>query len=286
MTAENRIAENQGNTNKINAKTSLYAIIGSPVEHSLSPLAQNAGFAAKKLNSVFLAFETEEAGRAINAMKALSISGYSVTMPLKEKVIPFLDSLDSVAEQVGAVNCIVNSDGLLSGHNTDVGGAMRALKNATPVSGKKALLLGSGGAARAIAFGLKQESARIIVSNRTNEKAKYFAKELGAKQVNWAERLFTEYDILVNATSVGMGQDSANTPFPAESLSRSKVVFDAVHTPMHTRLLAEAKEKACITVSGVEMFLGQAFEMFEIFTGLQAPEEEMRQAVLKERFSE
>ena len=280
----------------ISGKTTVCGIIGDPIEHTMSPAMHNAMYKAMGLDFVYVSFPvaSAELGQAIAGMKALNIRGLNVTIPHKVAVIPFLDRLDVLADRIGAVNTIVNDKGALTGFNTDAMGFLKALveRDIEP-TGKKVLLLGAGGAARAIGFILAEERAHLTILNRKQELSwakdladclsqnyavKVSAGELNRKNLREA---IASADILVNATSVGMSPNVSQSPVPADLLCSNLVVFDIVYNPYQTQLLREAKEAGAQTISGLEMLVWQGALAFEKFTGKQAPVELMREAALK-----
>jgi shikimate dehydrogenase len=263
----------------IDAKTELYGIIGNPVAHSLSPLMHNAAFAALGLNKAYLAFPVTDIAAALNGLKALGIRGASVTIPHKQAVISFLDTIDPVAEKIGAVNTLVVRDSALHGLNTDWIGANRALGKIVRLKGSHILLLGAGGSARAIGFGLLEAGAKVTVANRTSEKAAALAADLGCPWVPLEAASKIEGDALVNATSVGMAPHTDQIPFPAKALINFPVVMDIVYSPLETKLLAAARVARCTVIDGLEMLLYQGAAQFEIWTGMTAPLAVMRQTL-------
>lgn len=267
----------------ISAQTQLCAIIGDPVKHSFSPRMHNAAYEAANLNFVYLAFavKPETLKNAIASMRDLNIRGFSVTIPHKQKVIPFLDEIDPVAAKIGAVNTIVNNEGKLKGYNTDWEGCMQAISEKCSLEGKKVAVLGAGGAARAIAFGAQAKKAQVCIFNRTVAKAEKLAQEINCEfdaLENFAQH---EIDIVINATSVGMDPNINQSPLPAESLQSGFIVMDTVYNPSETKLIQFAKAKKCPIVYGSEMLLWQGVRQFELFTNQKAPVETMRQALKK-----
>lgn len=278
---------------KINGKTRVCAIIGDPVEHSLSPVMHNAAFKELGLNIVYVAFNVTKNGLAdaISGARSLGLLGLNVTMPHKNAVISYLDETDSAAKAIGAVNTILNERGKLFGYNTDGKGAMIALQeNRVDPEEKKILLLGAGGAAKAIAFQAAQETDELGILNRTENKAKQLAelinKTFGTKVTGRtlsAEVLKEELettDILVNATSVGMSPDVNASPVPADLLHSGLCVMDIVYNPLETKLLKDAKIVGAKVVSGLEMLLYQGAVAFEIWTNCPAPVDVMKKVAL------
>lgn len=259
----------------IDAKTEVYGIIGHPVSHSLSPIIQNLAFSYHKINAVYLAFDVTDLASALAGIRELGIKGVSVTIPHKVAIIPFLDKLDELAEKISAVNTVVNKDDLLIGYNTDCLGAMLALREKTDISGKDYVILGAGGAARAVGFGLKKEGATITIINRTYEKGKALANALGAKCLPWDKIKEVAAHGLINATPIGMWPKVEETPVLKKYLRNFKVVMDVVYHPLETRLLCEAKKMGLPTVDGLSMLIHQGVAQFKLWTGKEAPKEEM-----------
>lgn len=277
----------------ITGKTRVCGVIGDPIEHSLSPILHNAAFNSLNLGYVFLAFKVKsaEVGNAISGMRALDIHGLNVTMPHKKAVINYLYEIDQTAKFLNAVNTIYNKNGKLLGFNTDGVGALKALKeNGANPAGKKVLLLGSGGAARAIAYALAKEADELVVLNRTVEQAKELASLLNrtfSKKVvadsltpSAIQENLRGCDILVNATSVGMKPNANQSVIAPEWLKPNLAVMDIVYNPIETKLVKDAKSAGAKVVSGVEMLIYQGAASFEIWTGKSAPVEVMRKAAL------
>jgi len=270
---------------QIAPETAVYGVIGNPIGHSLSPHIHNTAFRNYRMNAVYLPLLVAEVGEFVEAFEVIPVSGYSVTIPHKVAVMDVLDRIDPVARNIGAVNTVVRRGKQLVGSNTDCPAAMRALLKALGktkrggLANRKVVLLGAGGAARAVAYGLKQEGAQVTILNRTESRARALATELGQ---NWGglDALGTaQFEVLINTTSAGMFPNVGETIVPAEVLEPGKVVFDAVYNPMKTRLLAEAEAAGCVTVSGVDWFVEQAALQFETWTGRRAPRELMRRVV-------
>ncbi len=268
----------------INVRTKLIALLGHPIEHSLSPAMHNASFQKLGLNYVYLAFDLlpMQVPKAVDAMKLFGFVGYSVTMPLKEEILKHVDNVDSLAEKIGSVNTVVNESGQLAGYNTDVIGAMNALKAKTELKGKRVALLGAGGAGRAIAFGLKEEKAIVTILDKNQGRAKEVATAAGCSSLEPEKLNSLEIDILVNATPVGMFPNANEMPVEKSVLRKDLLVFDVVYNPIETMLIREAKRAGCETIQGIEMFLGQGAAQFQLWTGHNAPVELMREIVEKE----
>lgn len=264
----------------IDGLTETYGIMGSPVAHSLSPAMHNRAFAELNLNKVYVPFEVTEVEAALRGFKALGVRGVSVTIPHKQAVMPFLDSVDPVATAIGAVNTLVIDADHIHGLNTDWLGATRALTQAMALPGRRVLLLGAGGSARAIGFGLKEMGAELILASRTPERGQQLAEDLGCEWHDLRDLAAISADALVNATSVGMSPEIERLPAPVLDLSGFRVVMDIVYSPLETRLLREAAQAGCLVINGLEMLLFQGAAQFEIWTGQEAPLEAMRKELL------
>jgi len=256
----------------IDAHTELYGIIGNPVRHSLSPIIHNAAFRRMELNAVYLAFEVKDLAGALRGIRELGLRGVSVTLPFKTDVIPFLDEVDEVAEKIGAVNTIVNEGEKLFGYNTDWRGALEALEEKVDLKGKKVILIGAGGGARAIGFGLKERRCQLIISNRTEEKGVGLAKDLTCRYQplsSFFQMKSGELDanVIINATSQGMYPKDGESPLPKKFLKKGMTVMDIVYHPIQTKLLREAEEQGCQTINGLEMLAHQGAAQLEIWTG-------------------
>ena len=278
----------------ISGKTKLCGIIGDPVEHSISPSMHNAAFKKLGLDYLYLPFHVrpENLRRAMEGMRGLNICGVNITIPHKIEVMQYLDAVDPLAAKIGAVNVVVNNGGLLQGFNTDAEGFLQPLleKKVDP-RGKKAVILGAGGASRAIAYILSERGADITILNRTSGKAIQFieavsqttGKIMGTMELNEMNLsvVMAVADILVNTTSVGMSPDSNETLVTRALLRPGMVVADVVYNPSKTRLLLEAEKAGAVTIGGMEMLVWQGALSFEKWTGLKAPLEEMRKAARK-----
>jgi shikimate dehydrogenase len=266
---------------QINGSTEIYGIIGNPVAHSLSPIMHNSAFEALGLNKVYVAFPATNAEKALAGCRALGVNGLSVTIPHKEAVIDHIDSIDPVAEKIGAVNTLVfDEDKKIHGLNTDWIGANRALADKIDVKGKKILLLGAGGSAKAIGFGLLEAGAQVTLASRTESRVKTLAETLACEWIHFAEIETVQVDGLVNATSVGMRPIENASLVPANILGNFPVVMDIVYDPLETRLLREAKSAGCEVINGLSMLLHQGVAQFEAWTGQDAPVEVMRTALM------
>jgi len=260
----------------------------------MSPVMHNVAFKNMGVDCVYLAFRVkeEELGRAIEGMRALNIRGLNVAIPHKVAVIQFLDELDPLADKIGAVNTIVNDNGVLKGYNTDATGFLRAmLERGIEPEGKRVVILGSGGASRAVSFILAERGSRLVILNRTWDKAKgcadriseVFQSEAIALKLD-RENLATALsgtDILVNTTSVGMSPNVNETPVTSDLFKPGLVVYDIVYNPIKTKLLEEAEEAGAEIIGGLDMLVWQGALAFEKWTGLKAPVDLMQREAIK-----
>ena len=265
---------------RITAHTRLFGVMGDPVTHSLSPLMHNAAFAQMGIDGVYVAFPVTDPADAVAGVRALNISGCSVTIPHKIAVMELLDELEPSARQIGAVNTIVNDNGRLIGFNSDSPGAMAALLEKTPVTGKHAAVIGAGGAARAVAYGIRQHGGRLTIVNRSRDKGRRLADEMGGTFIGPKEFTALGVDILVNTTSVGMTPEADRMPVTGDCLRQGMTVMDIVYNPLETLLLRTAREAGCQVVDGVAMFVHQGAIQFERWTGLRPPVQLMRETVV------
>ncbi|MDL1962880.1 MAG: shikimate dehydrogenase [Deltaproteobacteria bacterium] len=264
----------------INASTSLFCVLGNPISHSLSPVMHNSAFAHIGYNGVYLAFNVKDVSSAVSGIRGLGIKGASVTIPHKLTVMEFLDEIDESAVKIGAVNTIVNKQGRLSGYNTDYLGATNALLEKTSIKDKKVIMIGAGGAARAIGYGILSEGGRLTIVNILEDEGERLAGDLGVAYHPLQK--YKDYDcqILINATPIGMNPNIDEMPIKKEYLQKDMVVMDVVYNPLKTRLLKEAEDIGCITTGGVSMFVYQGVAQFELWTGKKAPVDVMRKTVL------
>lgn len=266
----------------VDAATSVCCLIGYPVGHSLSPLIHNAGYKALNLNFVYTAFDVLDVKLAVDGIRGLGIKGASVTIPHKATAMTYLDEVDDIAREIGAINTILNDNGKLRGFNTDYDAALRALEEKTAIKGKKVVLVGAGGVALAIATGLKKKGATLVIMDVVVDKAVELARQVGARYYGGLEKLaeIASANILVNATPLGMWPKTDETAIPKELLHPGLTVFDVVYNPKETRLITEAKAAGCAVVYGYKMFLYQAVRQFELFTGHEAPVAEMEKVLI------
>ena len=287
------------NISEISAGSSICAVIGDPVGHSLSPQIHNAAFSSSGIDIIYAAFHVGKGDlkRAMDGVRALGIKGLSVTIPHKVDIIPFLDEVDAAALAIGSVNTVVNSSGVLIGFSTDGPGALRALQDeSVALEGSRILIIGSGGAARAIAFALRSldplpdlsilgieetETDALVRDLNSKLPGKNRSRNVtgGRLDNSSLEKAMAEANIVIHATPVGMSPNIEASLVPARLFRKGQVVFDAVYTPRKTRLLRQAEEAGAITVSGLGMFANQAAIQFELWTGRPAPTEVMLKAL-------
>lgn len=260
----------------------IFAVFGDPVGHSLSPVMHNSALAQAGLDGCYLAFRVKDIAAAVSGIRGLGIRGASITIPHKISVMEYLDHVDALAADIGAVNTIVNRRGVLHGYNSDCAGAINALRAKTGIKDKDVAVIGAGGGARAVGFGIKQEGGRLTIINRTRENGETLATALGCEFKPLPEIKQLPYHIIINATSAGMAPDNDSAPLNIDSLEKGTVVMDMVYNPLNTRLLSHAEKIGCTTVDGVAMFVNQGAVQFELWTGRKAPVDVMRQAVLDE----
>ncbi|MBS1814391.1 MAG: shikimate dehydrogenase [Acidobacteria bacterium] len=265
----------------IEAATRIYGVAGSPIVHSLSPLMLNTAFRRETVNAVYVALESGNVKDLLKVVDRLPIHGVSVTMPLKEQVLPFLEKTDPLSAKIGACNTLVRGeDGKLYGFNTDVGGIVGPLERRVPLRGAKVLVLGAGGAARAAVFGLKERGCDVAVLNRTSNKAQKLARQANARVMRRDQLSKTRFDVVINATSYGMhGTKGTPSPLTAEELNCG-LFFELVYNPIETPLVRLARAKGIPVILGIEMFVQQGARQFEIWTGKPAPQDEMLRVVL------
>ncbi|MBM7691840.1 shikimate dehydrogenase [Peribacillus deserti] len=270
----------------------LYGVMGDPIRHSMSPDIHNDAFKRMNINADYHLFHVIPAKLedAVNGARALKISGFNVTVPHKTKIMPFLDEIDELAIAIGAVNTVVNRNGRLIGYNTDGPGFVRGIyeKLGTPLTNKRTLIIGAGGAARGIYFSLVKEGVtQIDICNRTLENAKSLIKQcpyqVASEALSFEEALkkIAEYDLIVQTTSAGMSPNISGLPFEIRgSLQSSALVSDIIYNPLETEFLKQAKEKGAMTHNGIDMFVYQAALAFEIWTGRTPDTEMMRNIVV------
>lgn len=278
----------------ITGQTKNFGVIGHPIGHSLSPAMQNAGIQAAGLDAVYIAMPVMEAelGQAVEGLKALGFQGFNVTIPHKQAVMEYLDEIDEDAKIIGAVNAVSIQAGRLKGYNTDMAGFLQGMhKHGFSPKGCHAVLLGAGGAARAIIWGLIKEgvqSLTIGVRNvpKVQPVAEYFKRYMDIRVMDWQSDDFRQglqaAELLINSTPLGMAPNvDAMPPVDFGLVSRDAFVYDIIYTPAETLFLRTAREHGCKTLNGEEMLVGQGAEAFRLWTGHQLPTEPMAQALRK-----
>lgn len=266
-----------------------YAVIGDPIDHSLSPNIHNAAFRELKLDYTYIAYRIPkgELAAGIAALKKIKISGFNVTIPHKIEMIKFLDTVNEDCSIIGATNTVTNDDGKLIGYNTDTDGFLDPLKKRSlNLKGINVLLIGAGGAARAITAGFAKEKAKkITIANRTLQNANVlarFAHKIGmdakAITINQIGESASNYDIIVNATSIGLNNEPS--PISTKTINEKSLVYDIVYKPINTDLIKQSKKNGAKVVYGYEMLLGQAALAFKIWHGIDAPYDIMKKSIL------
>lgn len=273
----------------IGTDTEVFGVIGDPIAHSLSPLIHNAAFRHLKMNRIYVPFRVprEDVAVFMRDCRDFGLKGLSVTIPHKEEVLLHLSKIDAAAIGIDAVNTVVFNGTESVGHNSDCRAAIeslllsigKSLDSEVNLAGRSALILGAGGAAKAIAYGLKQLGVEVVITSRTAARATDLATRLGCKSVEWEGREGLKPNILVNCTPVGLHPNVDESPIDKKALRRSMVVFDTVYNPEQTLLIKSARDAGARVVTGVEMFIRQAAIQFKLFTGVEAPVDVMRQEV-------
>jgi len=272
----------------IDNETEVFGVVADPVGHSLSPLVHNTAFRHLKENKVYLPFRVprEDLGSFFDDAKAFGIRGLSITIPHKEAVLRYLTTTKRAVAEIGAANTLLFDGSQVAGHNTDYRAAMDSLAAAMGepdypdlFAGKEALVLGAGGAAKAIVYGMKRRGAQVTIASRTHERAKKLAEHFRCRAVEWNDRNYGNVDVLVNCTPLGMHPNVNESPCDKRLLRSGMLVFDTVYNPERTLLIKEAREAGCNVATGVEMFVRQAALQFEMFTEKPAPTEIMRDAM-------
>jgi shikimate dehydrogenase len=272
-----------------NKMSKTFAVIGDPIDHSLSPNIHSAAFRELNLECSYIGYRIPkgELAEGIEGLKKIKISGFNITIPHKIEMMKYLDKIDESCSLIGAVNTVVNNDSILKGYNTDMDGFLEAFKKKDlEIKDAKVLLLGAGGAARAIVAGFAKSKAKsITIANRTLENAKKlseFAEKIGlaanAIRIEEVNDSAKDYDIIVNATSVGLKNEQS--PISLKGVNEKTIVYDIVYSPMNTDFIKKAKENNAIIIYGYEMLLGQATRAFEIWHNMEAPYNAMKKALL------
>lgn len=266
---------------ELTQRTRVFAVIGDPVGHSLSPLLHNTGFIARDVDAVYLPFLVHKLKDFLDAVETLGIRGFSVTLPHKETILKYLKGCDPLAAEIGAVNTVVaGNDGSLYGSNTDYVGVLRALQARMRLHGGRVLVFGAGGAARSAAFALARAGAQVAICSRREEMGKNLARAVNGEFVRRRALRSEKFEAIINATPVGMYPHGEISPLSARELN-CRIVMDLIYRPLDTALLKMARKKGISTISGVDMFLAQGFAQWELWTGKSAPKATMRRAVVQ-----
>ena len=260
-----------------------YGILAHPVEHSLSPTIHNAGFQALGINAEYVKFDVKQDGLKdfMQRVRDEKIAGLSISMPHKMEIMQYLDYINPAAESMKAVNCVYWEDGKLCGTNTDYYGAIRALVEKTDLKGKDIVIFGAGGAAHAIAYGLKEKKITMTILDRTMQKSQELACQYKTEYGLTSSHSISKYDIIINTTPLGMFPNTEGTILEAKDLSSNQLVYDIVYNPLNTKLIQEARKAGCRVITGERMFLYQAVKQFELWTDKEAPVEVMQKALME-----
>jgi len=259
----------------------IYGVIGNPVMKSMGYLIHNKAFKEIGMSDIYVPFLVDNVKIFFKDFSPY-FEGLSVTMPFKEDIMAVMDEIDETARRIGAVNTVVRDGKGWKGYNTDCLAAVKALQEYIDLKGKNVLIIGAGGTAKAVGYGVSEQGAKLTVTyNRNKKKGIQLAKELGAKVVSIQNVSEEEVDILINCSPVGMSPNVEETPISSRYLREGMIVFDSVYNPPETRLIREAKAAGCVTISGVELFVNQAIEQFELWTKQNAPANSMRDIVVR-----
>jgi 3-dehydroquinate dehydratase/shikimate dehydrogenase len=264
---------------QVDASTKVYGVVGNPIRSSLSPIMMNTAFRRETVNAVYLALQATKIADLLKLVQEIPIQGLSVTMPFKQEIMAHLERTDPLSAKIGACNTVLRQEGKLYGFNTDVAGITIPIEKRLSLRGAKVLVLGAGGAARAAVFGCRDKGAEVFILNRTPETAQKLARQSGAKTIKKEAVAKTAFDVIINATPIGMASNKAPQMLEAKDLN-TKLVFDLVYNPLETPLLRMARQQNIPIITGIEMFVQQGARQFEIFTGKPAPEEEMLRVVI------
>ncbi|HXX72479.1 MAG TPA: shikimate dehydrogenase [Candidatus Acidoferrales bacterium] len=281
------------NESPISGSTLVYGLIGDPVDHSLSPAMHNAAFRSLGLNAVYLAFRVRDGdlGQAVQGLKSLNVRGFNVTTPHKMGMLRYLDEVETKSAEIGSINTVKKEAALLTGFNTDGVGALRAMEEARIRSDERTvLLLGAGGAARAIAYTLARRGCLLNVANRSVSNARRLVRALNerfgvkTKSLPLSKRALkacvNQTEIILNASSMGM-DGRHNPPIDKKWIRSDQCVFDIVYRPLRTKLLRDANAVEARTITGLDMLVNQGASSFTIWTGKKPPLREMRRAIFK-----
>jgi 3-dehydroquinate dehydratase/shikimate dehydrogenase len=263
---------------QVDVATRVYGVAGDPVSHSLSPIIMNTAMRRENVNAVYLALHAKTLKDLLTCVRDIPIHGLSITMPYKEAILPHLDNTDSHTTKIGACNTVVRAqDGKLYGFNTDTAGVVRPLEQRLALEGARVLVLGAGGAARAAVFGLKERGCEVFILNRSTAPAQKLARQAKARTIKRPDLKKLSFDVIVNATPVGMA-NTRESPLNENEIN-ARYAFDMVYEPAETRFLQAAKARGAQIIPGIEMFVQQAARQFEIWTGKPAPWDDMLRVV-------
>ncbi|HWX92804.1 MAG TPA: shikimate dehydrogenase [Terriglobales bacterium] len=263
---------------QVDAATRVYGVVGDPVSHSLSPAIMNTALRRENVNAVYLALHAKTLKDLLACVRDIPIHGLSITMPYKQAILEHLDNTDSHTTKIGACNTVVRAqDGKLYGFNTDTAGVVRPLEQRITLEGARILVLGAGGAARAAVFGLKERGCEVFILNRSAAPAQKLARQAKARSVKRPDLRKLSFDVIINATPVGMA-NTRESPLNENEIN-ARYVFDMIYDPAETRLMKMAKERGAQVIPGIEMFVQQAARQFEIWTGKPAPWDDMLRVV-------
>lgn len=279
----------------ITGKTKVTGVIGHPIEHSMSPPMHNNAYNQKRMDYVYVAFhvQPEDIEKLISSSKTLNIRGLNVTIPYKTTIIPYLDEIDETAEKIGAVNTIQFKDGVAKGYNTDGIGAIKAIQQHTTLQDKHILIIGAGGASKAIAFTLINEKiSSLTIANRSKDNAEKLIKNIKKQTkftnikyqpINTADKIIKDVNIIINTTPIGMYPNhEVKPPIKTDNINNKHVVMDIIYNPLETQLLKYARQNGATTINGTSMLINQGLESFEIFTGQKATYKSFEEVLLNQ----
>ena len=277
----------------ITGKTKITGVIGHPIEHSMSPPMHNNAYKQLNMDYDYVAFhvQPENIENLINSSKTLDIKGLNVTIPHKTTIIPYLDEIDETAEKIGAVNTIQFKNGIAKGYNTDGIGAIKSIQEHTTLKDKNILIIGAGGASKAISFTLINENINsLTIANRSQNNAENLINNIkkqteftniNYQQINNVDEILNQTDIIINTTPIGMYPNhQVKPPIKTDNINNKHVIMDIIYNPLETQLLKQAKEKGATTINGTSMLINQGLESFKIFTGKEATYESFEEALL------
>jgi len=277
----------------ITGKTKIIGVVGNPIEHSLSPPMHNNAYKQMNMDYVYVAFSVDNIEKLIESAKTLNIIGLNITIPYKTQVIEYLDEIDETAKQINAVNTITFKNGIAKGYNTDGTGAVKSILEYTSLKDKNVLVIGAGGASKAITFTLlNQEIKELNIANRSIENAQKLKdnliKQTGYENINChrikdVESIIEDMDIIINTTPIGMYPNTdVNPPIATDKISQKHTVMDIIYNPMETTLLKQAKENGATVIPGTHMLINQAVTAFELFTDKEPSYESLEEALLEQ----